>query len=92
MAKRVKKINKIVLDDCYSLECSSDCVTLKYSYVTEQFNEKTGKMVTSSERWYYPTISLALKKFLQESAADNTGVMQILKRIDDVEKLIDSKF
>lgn len=92
MVKRVKKINKIVLDDCYSIECSADCVTLKYSCITEQFNEETGKMVTSSDQWYYPTISLALKKFLQESAADNDDVRQILKRIDEVEKLIDSKF
>ena len=31
-----------------------------------------------------------LKMFF--AAADNTDVRQILKRIDDVEKLIDSKF
>lgn len=92
MIKRVKKINKIILDDCYSLECSADCVTLKYSCVTEQFNEKTGKMVTSSERWFFPNIKLALVKYLFESAADNTDVRQILKRIDDVEALVNSKF
>ena len=82
----------IELDECYSIEIVRDNVTLRYKCISGEINKKTGKPIVSSDYWYYSNIQLALKKFLSESAADNTDVKQILKRIDDVEKLVESKF
>lgn len=82
----------IKLDECYSISTARDSATLKYACVSDRINEKTGKPIISKDTWYFGSISLALKKYLLESAADNDDVKQILKRIDEVEALINSKF
>ncbi len=82
----------IELDECYSIETTRDAVTLRFACITSKISEKTGKPIITRDTWYFGSISQALKKYLQESAADNTDVKQILKRIDEVEKLIESKF
>ena len=42
--------------------------------------------------WYYSSISQALKRYTEETLAECDDVKSMLVRIDEVEKLIDSKF
>ncbi len=82
----------IKLDECYSISTEKDCVMLKYRCETEEMNEKTGKFIIRKNHWYYSNISQALKRFLEESLAECDDVKSMLVRIDEVDKLIDSKF
>jgi hypothetical protein len=82
----------IKLDECYSVSTERDSVILRYECITDKISPKSGEFEVSRDIWYYPNIKLALVKFLSESAADNKDVKSILRRIDEVEKLIDSKF
>ncbi|MFZ2486946.1 MAG: hypothetical protein WAZ19_02395 [Anaerolineae bacterium] len=86
-----KKLKTIGIDDKYYIDVYTDCITLRSEVVLDELNDK-GNNKVSKNFWYYSNIPAALKKYLQESAADNTDVKSILKRIDEVEKLIDSKF
>lgn len=86
-------MSKIIkLDEYFHLETNQDSVVLKYLRESEEINEKTGKHFTSRNAWNYPNITLALKRYTQESLAECDDIKQILKRIDEVEELIKSKF
>lgn len=82
----------IKLDDCYTVSTERDSVILRYECVSDKISKKSGEFEITRDMWYYPNLKLALVKYLSESAADNTDVKQILKRIDEVEKLIELKF
>lgn len=75
-----KKLRTIEIDNNYYMEVFTDYISLKY------------KTDHSSNYWYLGNIPSALKKYLSESLSDSDDIKQILKRIDEVEKLIDSKF
>lgn len=82
----------IKLDECYSISIEKDCVMLKYRCESDEVNEKTGKFFIRKNHWYYSNIPQALKRFLEESLTECEDLKQMLVRIDEVEKLIDSKF
>lgn len=84
----------IKLDENWSIETQADNVCLKYKKIKtiKRKNKKTDQEeeaeVTEKNEYHYPSIKLALKKYLNESQKDCTTIQDVLKRIDEVEKKI----
>ena len=70
-------------------------------YVLEFFEDRTvekegskneGKTYEYSDKYYYPNLKTALKAFLNKYIGDAKDIEDVLKRIEDVEQLIESKW
>lgn len=85
-------MNKIQLDECYSIESTRNEVTLKYRCESDEINEKTGKNKMSRTNWYYPNVKLAIKQYLLVSLTDCTEISQMLNKLGELENIIDEKF
>jgi hypothetical protein len=74
------------IDDTFSIE------TDKYSFMLRQAvvkkSDKTKKIAYN--RWYYPTINMCLKRYMQESLKSSSDVERILTAIENAEAHIDS--
>ncbi len=83
--------NSIKLDNNFSISQQvTHGVTLRYSILTDRISEKTGKLVTQKDQWYYPTLKTALKAYLDKATAPAQDVVSILERIAEVELKIDN--
>jgi len=78
----------IKIDDNYTIEIDSICVYLRYEYVTDLINKKTGKPIITKKHTYHPNIKEALKYYVNDSINYADGILDILKRLDEIEKKI----
>ena len=53
------------IDEDYSIETDNYTFMLK-KHKRGEINPETGKPVISSGQWYFPTINMCLKKYVQE--------------------------
>jgi len=82
------------IDDNFRIEKDTYNVTLVYE-VEGGINEKTGKPTITKHQWHYPTIEMALKKYLTYSIEQdlpiNFDIKIVLDTISDcmteIEKL-----
>lgn len=81
----------IKIDDNYSIRSDSQQWILEFKGepVTKMHIGEV-KEVTPNDKWYYPSISACLKKYLNESLKSVSVLDDILGRIDEVENKIDS--
>lgn len=77
----------IQIDENYQLQNDSNNWILRYE--KEMIKEKTGKPYTSKDEWYFPTISQALKKYIDQSLKNHSGVDGIMLAIQELELKID---
>jgi len=52
-------------------------------------SKKTGKPVVTKNDWYFPTLKLLLKKYLDTYLGESKDAKEIYKRIEEVEANID---
>ena len=85
----------IKLDENYYIDISELNFTLSYRREKEvqKKNKETGveelKTVTEKSDWYYPSLKLCLKTYLNESLRSCESIEQVLQRISEVEQKID---
>ena len=48
------------------------------------------KEIVSKDRWYYPSLKMCLKKYLEESLRPSASIIDVMDRIDFVEDRIDT--
>ena len=78
------------LDDNYSLDFDSYNVMLRYENKTTKDIKGQTKDITQRDLWYYPTIKLALKNYINFSLKYSESVSEVLNRIERLEKVIDN--
>lgn len=76
------------LNEDFDLKHDGSCWVLEKNQVTENISKKTGKPIVSSDKWYYPSIKQALRKFVNESLVEVNSVNLLLERLDEVEETI----
>lgn len=76
------------LDDDFSVEGKAYEWTLKLVRKTDQINPKTDKPVVNRDEWHYPSLRMALKKYLDESLKKSKTIDAILVRLDEIEDKI----
>jgi hypothetical protein len=76
------------LDENFTLEGEAYNWTLKYEKDTGEKTEK-GKPIISKDRWYYPKIEMALKKYFDECLKPAQDVKQLSLKIDEVLETIE---
>ena len=79
----------ITLDSEYFLKTDSNTWVLHYE--SHRLGED-GKMITSKDHWYYPSLKLCLKKYVDQSLKSSDSVEQLLSRVNYLIDFIDSKF
>ena len=48
------------------------------------------KKITQKNHWYYPSLQLCLKKYIQESLKNNNSIQEVLNAIDNLYKEIET--
>ena len=79
------------LSEKYRITTDDNNVVLQFYEVRErQKKDGTIEMHEHTENLYYPTIRSALKSFVQKELKHSTSIDDCLKRIDALERLIDT--
>jgi len=78
----------IKLDENYTIERDSNSWSLIYS--EERFSEKKNKTVTSKDEWHYPSLSLCLKKYLDQSLKKCASIDEVIEMISRYDKKVES--
>lgn len=88
--KKPQKTANMKLDKNWSIETDSLNVILEFRQTRTKV-DKSGqeKAYEAVESFYYPTVKIALKSYLQKSLKSCQTLDEILRRIDEVEKQID---
>lgn len=81
----------MVLDKDFRIEVDSYNYTLVKERITEQINEKTGSPIVSKDQWHYPTLKMALSKYVDEALRASEDSKEILEKLEDIYKIIDNK-
>lgn len=81
----------MVLDKDFRIEVDSYNYTLVKERITEQINEKTGNPIVSKDQWHYPTLKMALSKYVDEALRASEDSKEILEKLEDIYKIIDNK-
>lgn len=76
------------LDENYYLDSDSNQWILRKEEVTDTFNEKTGKYMMNKDTWYFPKITQALSRYLDDTLKGSENVTTVLERIKEVEESI----
>lgn len=78
------------LTDKWSIEFDGDNAILTFK---EERPNKLGELKEYKDEFFYPSSNLktALKAFLNKSLEGSESIEEVLKRIDEVEKIIESK-
>lgn len=77
------------LDENYRIETNKFQYTLIKEEGTGNINGKTGKETISTDSWYFPTLSLALKKYVNESLKESQSIKEVLEKIDQLNNKIE---
>lgn len=80
-------IERIVLDDLYTISCDKESCTLYYEK-EKGINDKTNNAIYERSQWYYPNLKLALSNYLLKSASNSSTIKEVLERISEVENKI----
>ena len=80
----------MILDNKYTLERDSTSWKLHFKEEGE-INSKTGKPTTSLGTHYYPTLNRALVKYVDSSLDPNRTVVELLKKLEELEDRIMKK-
>jgi hypothetical protein len=80
---------KLRLDDIFTIESDT------YSFMLKQeenkgINEKSGKPIVMTNYWYFPTMNMCLKRYIQESLKSCNDIDAILSRLQRLEVVIDN--
>lgn len=78
------------LDKDYSVSNDGTCWILEKHEETKKISEKTSKRIISSDKWYYPSLKQALKKYIDMSLTKCDSVLGVLKRLDELEEQINN--
>jgi len=78
----------IKLDNQYSIDIDNLNFTLQYRREKEVEKNGERKTVTEKSDWYFPSIQISLKKYLDESMRECNSVDEILRKIDEVHETI----
>lgn len=79
------------LDENFKIEIDSYNYSLIKEEVTEEINPRTGKPIVSRDQWHYPSLNMALKKYVDEVLRPSKSVEEVLGKLDYIYELIDSK-
>ena len=77
------------IDENYSIEKDAHAFSLKY-YKIGDINPDTGKPVITKGEWYFPTINMCLKKYVQESLNVCNDAVIIFDRLEALNAKIDN--
>lgn len=84
------------IDNDYTIERADHAFMLR-KYQIGEINPKTEKPIVRTGEWYFPTINMCLKKYIQEFILPDTGISDnietsigILARIEQLEATIDN--
>ena len=79
------------IDKNYRIETDTYNFILKYeSNPTMKDYRGDMKEIVSKDRWYYPSLKMCLKKYLEESLRPSASIIDVMDRIDFVEDRIDT--
>lgn len=73
------------LTENYSIEFDENNAILVFSEI--KTSEKRGKYI-SIDRYYYPNLKTCLNAFIQKDLHGSTSVLNVIKRIDELETII----
>lgn len=76
----------IKLDNNYSI--SGDIYNWTLNFEEERTN-KEGKKYTTTEEWYFPKLSQALNKYINQSLKVSESVEDLINKLNDIEKPCD---
>lgn len=80
----------IKLENGFFITTDSNNWTLNLELAKEVDADGEKKTTTQSDRWYYPSLQLCLKKYIQESLKSNNSIQELLTAIDNLHKEIDT--
>jgi hypothetical protein len=75
------------LDEHYKLKNDTYNWTLKYKS-EPKFNEKTKKEYHTSSEWYFPSLHMALSKYVDENLKASKDIIEILNRLENLTQII----
>jgi len=78
----------IKLDQYYALTADANNWTLNYAREKEIIKDGVTKTVTERDTFYYPLITMALRKYLDESVKDCSDIKEVLSKIEEVHNTI----
>lgn len=81
---------KIQIDKQFYIKSASVGYSLNFEMQLDTINEKTGKPKISKEQWFYPSVKMCLKQYLEESMRPSQSVKDLIDRIEEAEKKIES--
>ena len=81
----------MVLDKDFRIEVDSYNYSLIKEEVTEEINPRTGKLIVSRDQWHYPSLNMALKKYVDEALRPSKSIEEVLGKLGSIYDLIDSK-
>jgi hypothetical protein len=80
------------LDDNYTVSMDTYNFTLKSEFKTIQQRLNNGikesKEVVSRDEWHFPSLQLALQKYLNECIRPLESIVELQKELERIEKLI----
>jgi hypothetical protein len=80
------------LDSEFTLRSEKYNYVLKREQKTGVKSEKTGKEIISTDIWYFPKLSQALNKYMNESLKPCKKVLDLNEKVKQLEELITTKF
>lgn len=75
------------LDENYRIEHDSNNIILKYEK-ENGINEKTGKMQYSRDEWYFPKMSQALDKYVNQAMKVPDNVQELIQEVKKLDEKV----
>lgn len=75
----------MILNNEWKIEYDSNNVILIHTQEKEHDN---GKKYQAVETYYYPNVKMALKNFLNKSLSGSEEIIEVIYRIEEIEKII----
>lgn len=80
----------IQLNQFYRIENDANNFILKYEKPTGKISKKTGKEEVSTNEWYYPKMSMAIDKFLNQELKKPESIIEMNDAIKELTRVINN--
>ncbi len=81
----------MILDKDFKIEIDSYNYTLVKEQNTGELNKSSGKPVISRDQWHYPSLKMALKKYVDEALRPSGSIEEVLVKLEELYEMIDKK-
>lgn len=78
------------LNEHYRIENDANNFILKYEKATGKINKTTGKEEVSTNEWYYPKMSMAIDKFLNQELKKPESIIELNDAIKELTSVINN--